>query len=299
MTKRKELKRDVVTPEGVLLGFTLARPGDRAAAFLLDALIIIGVGVALVLAVAFFGLLAGASAFLILLILSTFFLRSFYFTWFECRWQGATPAKRLLGLRVIDRSGGPLTADAVFARNLMREIEVFIPLAVFLAPEAVWPGVPAWVRLLAGVWLGLLALLPFFNRDHLRVGDIVGGTMVVRAPRVVLLEDLSSEAPVRRAGAEPAAPAFRFTNEQLDLYGIYELQVLEDLLRRPTPAATLDEVARKIQAKIGWSAAPGEDLGAFLRAFYTAQRARLEQRLLLGDRRERKRSGRIGSTRKP
>ena len=288
-----EPRREIVTPEGVSLRFILAGPFERLAAFLIDAVIIVTAAVMIALALAFGLAFVAVNAFAILLMLAWFFLRNFYFTWFECRWQGATPAKRLLGLRVIDRAGGSLSADAVFARNLMREVEVFLPLVVFLVPDAVWPSAPGWARPLAAVWLGILALLPLFNKDHLRPGDIVGGTLVVRAPRVVLLEDLTEA-----VAAAPSGPRFSFTQEQLDLYGIYELQVLEDLLRRNTPLATLSEVARRIQKKIGWLAAPNEDAERFLRAFYAAQRARLEQRMLLGERRERKRAG-SASTRRP
>jgi uncharacterized RDD family membrane protein YckC len=283
-------RREVVTPEGVPLRFELAGVGDRAAAFLLDGLIIVAAAVGSMLFLLILFAATGGAAVGVLLLLTFFFLRNLYFTFFESLWRGSTPGKRLLGLRVIDRNGGPLTAEAVFARNLMREVETFIPLLVLLAPSAVWPGVPGWTQLLAAVWLVLLALLPFFNRDRLRAGDLLGGTLVVRAPRVLLLDDLSGQA------LSPEA-RFSFMNEQLDLYGIYELQVLEDLLRRAPSFATLAEVAAKIQAKIGWSPQPGESPEAFLRSFYTAQRARLEQRMLLGERRERKRDGRL--TRKP
>jgi uncharacterized RDD family membrane protein YckC len=289
---REGRRREVVTPEGVPLRFELAGVGDRAAAFLIDGVIIVAAAVASMLLLLLLFFAAGPGVISVLLLLTFFFLRNLYFSFFESLWRGCTPAKRLLGLRVIDRSGGPLTAEAVFARNLMREVETFIPLLVLLAPGAVWPGVPGWTQLLAAVWLVLLALLPFFNRDHLRAGDLLGGTLVVRAPRVLLLADLSGH-------ALPPEAAFSFTNEQLDMYGIYELQVLEDLLRRAPSFATLAEVAAKIQAKIGWQPQSGESEEAFLRAFYTAQRARLEQRMLLGDRRERKRAGRIGPTRTP
>jgi uncharacterized RDD family membrane protein YckC len=287
-------RREVVTPEGVPLRFELAGVGDRAAAFLLDGLIIVAtaVGSMLLLLILFAALSAagGGAAVNVLLLLTFFFLRNLYFTFFESLWRGATPGKRLLRLRVIDRSGGPLTAEAVFARNLMREVEIFLPLLVLLAPSSVWPGVSGWVQLVSAAWLVILALLPFFNRDHLRAGDLVGGTLVVRAPRVLLLDDLSGD-------VVPPEARVAFTNEQLDLYGIYELQVLEDLLRRAPNFGTLAEVAARIQAKIGWQRAPGESPEAFLRTFYTAQRARLEQRMLLGERRERKREGRL--TRKP
>jgi hypothetical protein len=116
----------------------------------------------------------------------------------------------------------------------------------------------------------------------------VAGTLVVRSPRAVLLEDLSA-AP--KGSARRGSEAIEFTQGQLDLYGIKELQVLEGLLRRHTKPSTLEAVAGQIQAKIGWRAADRPPHAReFLQAFYTAQRARLEQRLLLGERRESRRS---------
>ena len=277
--------REVVTPEGVPLRFGIASAGDRVGAFVVDCALLsaaaIAIGLVAMLAVATGGGL-GAAAVLV----AFFLLRSFYFTWFECRPGGATPGKRLLGLRVIDLHGGMLTPEAVFARNFMREIELFVPLSVALAPDSLLPDLPGWAPVAAAAWLFLLAALPFFNRDHLRAGDLVAGTMVVRSPGAVLLEDLSVAPREDRR-----AQTLEFTPAQLDLYGIHELQVLEALLRQSAAASTLDAVAKQIQAKIGWRPA-ARPPGAvdFLQAFYTAQRARLEQRLLLGERRESKRA---------
>jgi uncharacterized RDD family membrane protein YckC len=277
--------REVATPEGVPLRFGVATAGDRLGAFVIDCAALsagaIVIGLAAMLAAAAaggLGLAAGLVAF--------FLLRSFYFTWFECRPGGATPGKRMLGLRVVDLHGGMLTPEAVFARNFMREIELFVPLSVALAPDSLLPDRPGWAPLAAAAWLFLLAALPLFNRDHLRAGDLVAGTMVVRAPRAVLLEDLSAARRDQRRDQ-----ALEFTPAQLDLYGIHELQVLESLLRQSGAASTLDAVAKQIQAKIGWRPAARPPRAVdFLQAFYTAQRARLEQRLLLGERRESKRA---------
>ena len=278
--------REILTPEGVPLRFAVARAGDRLGAFIIDCTFI--VGASLVLAVAGVLLTAATRGVgLAVGILAFFLLRCFYFPWFECAWHGATPGKRLLGLRVIDSHGGTLTPEAVFARNLMREIELFLPLVALMAPEQLLPGVPAWMRFLAFGWVFACALLPLFNRDGLRVGDLVAGTLVVLAPRALLREDLSAS----RLGGQEAAPLF--SDEQLDLYGIRELQVLESLLREgSTRAEAIEAVAATIQKKIGWQ---GEalDPGEFLRRFYTAQRARLEHRMVLGERRESKRSGRL------
>jgi len=80
--------------------------------------------------------------------------------------------------------------------------------------------------------------------------------------------------------------AFAFTPQQLQVYGAFELQVLEELLRRPSNAATpqiLDDVCDKICRKIGWSEpVPRRDVMTFLRDFYTAERAYLEREQLFG-----------------
>jgi len=77
-----------------------------------------------------------------------------------------------------------------------------------------------------------------------------------------------------------------FTPQQLQTYGAFELQVLEELLRRPPSAETtqvLDEVCGKICRKIGWTdPVPRRDVTAFLRDFYTAERAYLEREQLFG-----------------
>jgi uncharacterized RDD family membrane protein YckC len=279
--------REIVTPEGVPLRFALADVGDRLGAFAIDCTLVILVAAVVAIAAAIaaaaargLGVAAGLLAF--------FALRSFYFAWFECHAAGATPGKRLLGLRVIDAHGGMLSAEAVFARNFMREIELFVPLSFVLVPDSVLPGRSAMARLAAGLWLGILALLPLFNRDRLRAGDLVAGTLVVHTPKAILLDDLSAPRVDRRAPAGEIA----FTAAQLDQYGIRELQVLEDLLRHGSARTrALEAVAKKIQDRIGWTPpARPIDHRSFLQAFYTAQRARLEERMLLGERRESKRT---------
>ncbi len=282
--------REVVTPEGVPLRWTLADAGERAGAFLVDLLILVGTSILLLIATVFLigaaggiGLAVGMVAF--------FVLRTFYFTFFECRAQGATPGKRVLRLRVVDAHGGPLTAEAVFARNLMREVEFFLPLVALLAPASLG-DLPGWARVASLGWLMVFAFLPLFNRDRLRPGDLVGGTLVVRAPRALLLEDLSGAGRERRVAEEPH---YRFTREQLDIYGIYELQVLEELLRSRAPARweSLRAVSEKVQAKLRWRPpVPERDAERFLHDFYVAQRRRLEQKMLLGHRQERKRATR-------
>lgn len=280
----------VRTPEGISLPFRVAALGDRLKAFLIDLLLIVA-GTVVIWLLALVSVPAGGWLGVAVALLASFLLRNFYFILCEVNWGGRTVGKRAAGLRVIARHGGPLTAEAVLARNLTRDLELFLPLTVFFAPQALIPGAPGWAALVALLWLLVFAFLPFFNRDRLRCGDLIAGTLVVEAPAPVLLPDLA-EPPRHRPTPEAE---ITFTREQLDVYGIRELQVLEDLLRRSAQGTladqVLDEVAGKVKAKIGW---PRERRDVptreFLQAFYAAQRGRLEQRLLFGERRERKRT---------
>ncbi len=268
--------REFVTPEGVDLRLKIGAFSERAGAFILDALIIIATLIAftlLVVAVQWRTTEADAIA-EVIWFLGFFLLRNFYFVGFEMRAGAATPGKRALGLRVVARDGGRLTANAVFARNAMREIEVFLPMSFLFASGM---GVDAGLIVLGGIWSGVFVLFPLFNRDRLRLGDIAAGTMVVKAPRRVLRPDLAQDGPATVGG-------IAFTEAQLDAYGIKELQVLEDVLRR-SDRRTIAEVSTRIRAKIGWDAPLEVSDKAFLGAYYSGLRARLEARLLFGHRR--------------
>jgi uncharacterized RDD family membrane protein YckC len=266
-------RREIVTPEGVPLTVELAQFSERAIALIIDLLICFGVGVAILLAVAFLSFHGlGAVIFFAVLNLMVFFLRVLYFIHFELSGRGATPGKRVAGIRVIDRRGGPLRASAVIARNLTRELEVFIPIGILLTAGA---GGGGWGSLLAIGWLICFFALMLFNRDRMRAGDLIAGTLVIALPRQRLLGDL----------VETRA-RFVFADHQLGAYGKRELQVLEDLLRRRDDAETrelLRDVCDRICRKIEWTEplAPA-DTRLFLRDFYTAQRAFLEREQLFG-----------------
>jgi uncharacterized RDD family membrane protein YckC len=290
-------RRNIETPEGVLLPVDLASRGERAAAFLIDLFAIIAAFVALFLMLMFIGISAATTGawFVISLMLIFFFLRSFYFTFFELVWRGTTPGKRVFGLRVIDRGGGTLRADAIFARNLMREVEVFMPAMILMigpsiAGESGWS---VWAYLMILGWMGVLTLMPLFNKDRLRAGDLIGGTWVILAPKAVLLPDVAAAAATgaEAAAVDSATSGIRFTRQQLGVYGVEELHTLEHILRQDGPhaAQVREEVARRIQRKINWeSLSAAVDSRAFLQAFYAAQRRHLEARLLFGKRRKNK-----------
>lgn len=270
-------RRTLVTPEGVDLQLSLADGGQRVGAFLLDLLIMLVALIALSLGalviIAAFGA-QGLQVGAIIWLLGFFLLRNFYFVIMEMGPRAATLGKRAVGLRVIARSGERLTADRVIARNLMREIEFYLPLSFLFYNLS--EGTGGGLTALAGLaWTLLFLLFPLFNKDRLRIGDLLAGTWVVKAPRRKLSVDTLN--------TEGAASHFRFTDEQLDVYGIYELQTLEQVLRDDQPDA-IGAVAATIRNKIG---APHEGWDRdFLVAYYDAVRARMERGLLFGKRRE-------------
>jgi uncharacterized RDD family membrane protein YckC len=271
--------RRFVTPEGADLGLVLGSAGDRAAAFLLDLMLMVISLVLFTFTLFAIGLAAGLKNFEpwgIVWLLGFFVLRNGWFILFEVGPRAATPGKRAVGLRVAARDGGRLTTEAVLVRNFLREIEVFLPIMLLLAANTAGDPVEGWVVILALVWTGCFLLFPMFNRDRLRLGDVVAGTWVVRAPRVKLLADLS---------AGQGANGFAFSREQLSAYGVKELQVLEAVLRA-RDKRTMTAVADRIRGKIGWYRAPEETDAAFLSAYYAGLRGRLEHRLLFGHRRK-------------
>ncbi|MHC4391132.1 MAG: RDD family protein [Planctomycetota bacterium] len=280
------LVREVTTPEGVRLPFTLASLGDRGGAFILDGLLIVLATILLgIVCLWSYQYVRGWA--LAIFFVASFLFRSLYFIAGEASARRATLGKRKLGLRVIDRNGGQLTLQAVIARNLMREVEIIVPLVAVFSPEAIFGQ---WVLML----LALLVLVPVFNRDRLRVGDLIAGTLVVRSPEPVLLEDLTHESARKSRGSRGAS--YTFSPKQLSMYGIKELQVLEELLRNPKrERGALELVCDKVKKKIAW---PRSDWDVrperFLRDFYAAQRAHLEQKMLFGERVEEKKRGRLG-----
>lgn len=272
-------QRSLVTPEGVELRLELATVGQRFGALIIDMLIITGVTIALVL------VLLGTLAFtggnaqelvLIVLTLGVFFLRNGYFLAYEMSAKAATPGKRAMGLRVAARDGGRLRFSAVFTRNALRELELFLPLSVMVGAP-IRGGVDGWIYLLALIWCAVFVLLPLFNADRLRAGDLVAGTWVLLSPRQKLLRDMADEGALHR-------PTFQFTAAQLNAYGVKELQVLEQVLRTGD-RATVRAVADRIAGKIGYARGDASDL-EFLKAYYHGIRERLESGLLMGKRRK-------------
>jgi uncharacterized RDD family membrane protein YckC len=267
------LRRSFVTPEGVDLRLELGTAGARAVAFVLDVLMMLAILIIGTIAIGMLVSTGKADLMIIVWLIGFFVLRNGWFVLFEGGSRGATPGKRVMGLRVIARDGAPLTGGAVIARNAMREIEVFLPLS-FIGMQSAEGTADAFLVLFGLAWSGIFLFFPLTNRDRLRIGDLVGGTWVVRTERAALGIDLGAASTHRRRIFSAAA---------LDLYGVYELQTLEDVLRSGNlEAVTI--VADTIRAKAG-IVDDGNDV-EFLADYYRALCAHLERGVSVGQRRD-------------
>jgi uncharacterized RDD family membrane protein YckC len=289
--------RALITPEGIAVPIVIASRSARVGALVLDFLFII---IALVLmqflilwiasglfrSITSGGEMNGAVEFVIIVyILTIFFARYGYFLMMELGPRGATFGKRMVGIRVAARNGARLTPEAVIARNLVRDIELFMPFVLLMvAPEGEMGSFGV-----AGLgWFIVIMSIPFFNKDALRAGDIIAGTWVVEAPRTQLADALSTQGSVGATSSTVTGTRYEFGEAELGIYGERELQTLERLLRDGNDEA-LSAVHTTICRKIGWDPGAGDER-AFLEAFYGQLRRRLETNMRFGTRKADKHS---------
>lgn len=161
----------VLTPERVSLQYDIAGIGSRGAAVLVDTMLqFIALTVLMLVGVLVVGFAAGfagssglsfagpaAGAVLIgVYALATLVVTAGYFMVFEILWNGQTPGKRLVGVRVIRENGYPIRPIDAVIRNLVRVVD--------------------WLPFTYGV--GVLTML--LNTRSKRLGDFASGTIVVR-----------------------------------------------------------------------------------------------------------------------
>ena len=285
--------RFLVTPEGIAVPMRVAARSARLGAFILDIGILFMVMTALQLFIAFFVIgilftdveaLGVVESLSVVRLIMMFLLWYGYFLVQELGPRGATLGKRIVGIRVAARNGNRLTPEAVVARNLLRDIEVFYPL-IFVFSALVM-GVlgednsgSIWSAL---IWFIVFLAFPFFNKDALRAGDVIAGTWVVEAPRTKLAEAMSTQGAAAKGASDVTGARYEFGEAELAVYGEHELQTLERILRQDQPEA-LSAVHETICNKIGWDPGAGDER-AFLEAFYGQLRAKLESDMRFGRR---------------
>ena len=203
---------DIQTPENVAFGYQVAGIGSRFLASLLDTLIV--------------GLLQVVILIVLTLIIRAFDGRAFsdqisawvyaifglvaaifywgYYVFFEMLWNGQSPGKRWVGLRVIRGDGTPITLSESLIRNLARLVD-FLP---------------------AAYGVGIVTM--FIDKQSRRLGDLAAGTLVVQDRAPITMQDLAVKRTVHlRPWANVSLDGFpveRLTNNDLSL--------IEDFLLR-------------------------------------------------------------------
>jgi uncharacterized RDD family membrane protein YckC len=172
----------VETPEGIDIDLRLAGPVVRALAWFIDQLIRLAMYIASWLV---FGLiqewvpLRAASG---LLLLWIFAVEWFYPVLFEIGNRGATPGKKILGIRVVNENSTPVSWSGSIIRNLLRWAD-FMPFFY---------------------GTGLLSML--LSSRFARLGDIAGATVVIY--------DTTHASPTTLPEAKPVKPSVTLSSEE-------------------------------------------------------------------------------------
>jgi len=201
----------IETPEQIDLTYDVAGIGSRFLAALVDHVIIAMllsfgcVVIALVLDRIQLGLDTGLVV--SLFVIGIFLALCVYYIFFETTWNGQTPGKRMMGIRMVRTGGRPIGFLGSTIRNLLR-------LADFL---------PALY--------GIGMLVMFFNRRSCRLGDLAAGVLAIKEGKQVTIDMLTAPA-ATQTPTVPAATAITIPN--LDALLPADWEVVEDYLRRKT-----------------------------------------------------------------
>jgi len=191
----------VITPENIEIEYELAGVGTRFLANLIDSLyqlltfIVLAIVVGTILSlISRFALTNGTAKVIATTIseigtalsaIAFFIVLWGYFIYFEIAWNGQTPGKRQLGMRVMRDGGYPVNPFSVITRNLLRVVDG-MPWTVIglIAMGEITKQHALSAMGAASIMLTLIFLL--FTQKYQRLGDFVAGTMVVkqRAPKI-------------------------------------------------------------------------------------------------------------------
>jgi len=149
------------TPENVDLSLEPVGLGSRFVAAAIDSMIqwIVGTMLVVVFAMVLAATQTSPAAeitIMVILALAALFLLVLYKPVFEAVWNGQTIGKRIVGIRVVQVSGMPVTFPQVVVRNLLRIIDIM--------PSS--------------YLIGAICVLATQRRQ--RLGDLAAGTVVVR-----------------------------------------------------------------------------------------------------------------------
>nr|WP_324258400.1 RDD family protein [Cellvibrio fontiphilus] len=145
-----DTRNAIETPEGALLPLTPAGFMARSLAQIIDLLFRGTIIFVVFLIFSIFGKMGSGIALILV-----FVLEWFYSVYFEVMRNGRTPGKKMLGIRVVNDDGTPITFGPSLLRNLLRVAD-FLPMFYLT---------------------GIIASL--CNRQFKRLGDLAAGSMVI------------------------------------------------------------------------------------------------------------------------
>lgn len=199
----------VETPEHIDVAYDIAGIGSRFLAALIDHVII---GLILSLSCAGAAFVASGldldfdeSIVLGLFGLGIYLSLCLYHIFFETIWNGQTPGKRIIGLRMVRVGGRPLGFFGSTVRNIIR-------LADFLP-----------------ILYGLGVLVMFIDKRSRRLGDLAAGCIAIRERNAVTLDSLSVPA-VNEVPVVPAAERIQIPN--LHALRREDYDIVHEYLRR-------------------------------------------------------------------
>lgn len=225
---------NIDTPENVAFGYEVAGIGSRFLAAVVDsfliAILLIVTNLTLILLVGLFAsetITSGASWVAALLGLVSFAFLWGYYIFFEMLWNGQSPGKRWLGLRVLCTDGTPIGLSEAIIRNLIRIVD-FLP-----------------------AYYGIGVITMFLNEQARRLGDLAAGTLVVYDRGTLTLTSLQTRALPAPPAGEDAGPFAGLPLERLDAE---DVALAENFLQRRHQLAygetVATELARLLLAKI-------------------------------------------------
>jgi len=190
-TRKLDTDYTVETPEAIDLNTQLGGPVARILAYAID----LSIRSAILLALLITLVLLGKTG------LGFFFLISFLFEWFyplffEIYFQGQTPGKKFLGLKVVNEDLTPVTFSASALRNLLRSVD-FLPF---------------------GYLFGIACMA--INRNFQRLGDLAASTLVVHVentPTRFNLPEVKSQIPTTSLSLRDQIAFTEFSQRQAGL----------------------------------------------------------------------------------
>ena len=171
----EEESLDIQTPENVTFGYQVAGIGSRFLATLIDTLIVILLQVVVIVSIILilnalnlplFGSEVSAWVYAVLGMIAFIFYWGYYI-FFEIFWNGQSPGKRRVSIRVIRTDGTPITLSESLIRNLTRAVD-FLP---------------------AAYGIGIITM--FIDKQSRRLGDLAAGTIVVHDRAPISIQSLS------------------------------------------------------------------------------------------------------------